>query len=287
MLKRVSLLAASLTSIAALSAGAVPLGGAACPATWTYGDRTLKLRWAEVWAGWESLAPIEGHTRDGKDWQEPERSRKHDEAFWEMKNFRKPAFLRCVYSNSKVMGEGPDVIVPIPDDSAKCHTAWRDAPGTAYVEFISCSPGNAPVPPISVAEPIGIATDLEGMTLRRPRDYLAKAVSARGGIWTEVADGRTAEAFFPEKGTRYRIGFAVETGLSREIAEIGPLPSAHHDFIFAIQRRFGVYKLKPWQGSDSIQVEYKGGYVNGEPIAPQEMRVVDMNDAESQRERQR
>lgn len=285
MLKRVVLLAGYLT-IAAFSADAGPLGGPTCPATWTYGDRTLKLRWASIWAGWESLAPIEGHARDGREWQEPERSRKRDEAFWTMKDFKKPAFLRCIYSNSKVMGEGPDVIVPIPDDSARCHTAWRDAADTAYVDSISCSPGKAPVPPISVAEPIGIGTDLEGMTLRQPRDHLAKVVAARGGIWKEVADGRTAEATFPGKGTRYRIRFATETDLSREIAEIGPLPSDRHDFIFAIQRRFGAYELKPWKGSDDIQVEHVEGYVSGKPIAQQEMRLVDTAASESRRQGQ-
>lgn len=274
MLKRVVLLAGYFI-MAALSAGAAPLGGPTCPATWTYGDRTVKLRWASVWARWESLAPIEGHTRDGREWQEPERSRKRDEAFWEMKDFKKPAFLRCIYSNSKVMGEGPDVIVPIPDDSEKCHTAWRDAPGTAYVDSISCSPGKAPVPPISVAEPIGVETDLEGTKLRQPRDHLAKVVVARGGTWKEAADGRTAEATFPEKGTRYRIRFATSTGLSWEIAELGPLSSERHDFIFAIQRRFGAYELKPWKGGDNIQVEHVEGYVNGKPTALQEMRLVD------------
>lgn len=285
MLKRVVLLAGYLT-IAAFSADAAPLGGPTCPATWTYGDRTLKLRWASIWAGWEPLAGIDGYTRDGREWQESERSRKHDEIFWKMQSFRKPAFLRCIYSNSKVMGEGPDVIVPIPDDSARCHTAWRDAADTAYVDSISCSPGKAPVPPISVAEPIGIGTDLEGMTLRQPRDHLAKVVAARGGIWKEAADGRTAEATFPGKGTRYRIRFAIESGLSREIAEIGPLPSERSDFIFAIQRRFGVYKLKSWKGSDDIQVEYGGGYENGQPLAPLEMRLVDTAASESRRQGQ-
>lgn len=274
MLKRVSLLAGYFI-IAALPANAAPLGGPTCPATWTYGDRTLKLRWAEVWAGRETLHGIYGYTRDGREWQEAERSRKHDEIFWEMKELRKPAFLRCIYSNSKVMGEGPDVIVPIPDDSKKCHTAWRDAADTAYVDSISCSPGKAPVPPISVAEPIGITTDLEGMTLRQPPNHLAQVVASRGGIWKQAADGRTAEATFPEKGTRYRIRFSTGTGLSWEIAELGPLPSERHDFIFAIQRRFGAYKLKPWKGRDDIQVEHVQGYVDGKPIAPQEMRLVD------------
>lgn len=63
------------------------------------------------------------------------------------------------------------------------------------------------------------------MTLRQPRDHLAMVVAAWGGTWKEAADGRTVEATFPEKGTRYRIRFAKDTGLSREISEIGALES--------------------------------------------------------------
>lgn len=283
MLKATLMISALL---AATPASAETLGGAACPETWRHGDRVLKLGWAETWGGSTELDAVGGKTRDGKDWEEPETTRKFDEVFWDMQNIDKPAFMLCQYGDSKVMSEGPTVIVPIPDDARKCHRAWRDAGDTVYVTAISCSPGKAPVPPISVVERISLQTDLDGLTLRQSRDALMAVAAGRGGIWRDGSDGRRAEVTFPARGTRYRIAFSAATGLSREIAQIGPPRNNRSDFVFAIERRFGGFRMNPWRGDDNVIVEHFFGKLDDKPV-PQELRLVDMNDPESQRERQR
>lgn len=174
----------------------------------------------------------------------------------------------------------------IPDDAQRCHTAWRDAGKTAYVTAISCSPGKAPVPPISVVERISLQTDLEGLTLRQSRDAPMAVAAVRGGVWRDGGESRRAEVTFPAQGTRYRIAFSAATGLSREIAQIGPLPDKRADFVFAIERRFGVFQMNPWRGDDNVIVEHFFGKLDDTPV-PQELRLVDMTDPESQRERQR
>lgn len=256
------------------SADAEALSGPTCPGTWTFDGQSLKLRWAEVWAGWESLAPIEGRTRAGKDWQEPERTPKKNEVFWDMGNFKKPAFLYCMYGNGLALNDETAIIVPVPSDSLTCHFAWRSGPSTSVITSISCSPGNAPVPPVSVVERITPQTELNGLMLRKSRAELEARTATRGAVWTDGADTNSATVAFPNQA-HYRVVFSPTSGLSREVALIGPTFDQNYDFVVAIQRRFGPYNLNPWKGEDNVWIDWDGGYREGKPREPEEMRLID------------
>lgn len=264
------------------TADAKSLSGPTCPAAWTFDGQRLKLRWAEVWAGWESLAPIEGRTRDGKDWQEPEGRREADEVFWDMGNFRKPAFLYCVYGSPRPRFEAPSLIVSVPDNSKTCHAAYLDTPKTTYITDISCSPGKAPVPPISMVERITPLTALDALMLRKSQAELKALTATRSAVWTDGSDENSATVVFPDNGARYRVVFSSASGLAREIALIGPVFDQRYDFVVAIQRRFGPYNLNPWKGEDNVWIDWDDGYRKGKPRVPEQMRLLDLNDPQTQ-----
>lgn len=263
------------------AANAKSLGGPTCPSTWNFDGNILKLRWAEVWAGWESLAPIEGRTRDGQDWQELERSPKQNEVFWEISDFKRPTFLYCLYGEHLARLTAPALIVPIPDDSKICHIAWQNKP-ELLATSISCSPGKAPVPPLSVVERLTPQTELDGLMLRKSRAELEARTAARGAVWTDE-DGKDSKMVaFPDNGARYRVEFSSTTGFAHEIALIGPKFEQRSDFVVDIQRRFGPYNMNPWKGEDGVGIIWDGGYRKDKPRVPEEMRLLDMNAPENQ-----
>ncbi|CAA7614927.1 exported hypothetical protein [Magnetospirillum sp. LM-5] len=281
MLKRIVLLFAIL-ALTMGGAEAKSLGGPTCPAAWTFDGQRLKLRWAKIYVGWEALAPIEGRTREGKDWQEPEGRRDVDEVFWGMGSFKKPAFLYCMYGNGLALNPETAVVVPVSDDSKTCHAEYRDTPKAAYITSISCSPGKAPVPPLSVVERLTPQTELDGLMLRKSRAELEARTAARGAVWTDEVGKDRKMVAFPDNGAHYRVECSSTTGLAHEIALIGPVAAPDFGFGVSIQRRFGPYNLNPWKGEDNIWVVWDDGYRKDKPRVPEEMRLLDMNAPENQ-----
>lgn len=146
-----------------------------------------------------------------------------------------------------------------------------------------------------MAETPSVASDIEGQRLRRPADELKRVVLSRGGRWDQPGEGKGAEIALGD--ARMRVVFSSATGLSRKIILYGPpWPPRDPAFYAAIIRRFGFpddpygdHCSRIWNAygpRKGIQVEWYRPCNTDSPSAPQEMRLVDMADPESKKERE-
>ncbi|CAA7614341.1 exported hypothetical protein [Magnetospirillum sp. LM-5] len=266
---------------------------AECPAEWSFGAERLPLFWANIWADYQVIDDEFGETSDV-----PGRASVQIEL---KKVDRRPLFLFCRYKEMS----GFNVAVSIPEGAKTCMVEWQGAKWDArekvnrdYVRALRAEcRGTLQGEPSQAfpAEIPSLTSDVEGLRLRQPADELKALVLSRGGSWTQWAVGAPAEIALGD--ARLRVVFSSATGLSRKVVLYGPpWPPRDPGFYAAIIQRFGLPEhpyaaqcTKAWNTygqNNDIQVEWYRPCKTDSPSAPQEMRLVDMADPESKKERE-
>ncbi|OAN50030.1 hypothetical protein [Magnetospirillum moscoviense] len=266
---------------------------AACPSEWTFGTQKQRLLWANTWA--DDGAIDNSHGDDPV--ESPGRAIiRIDMA----KVTQRPLFLYCRYKEMR----GFNLAVSIPEGVKTCLVEWQgtewdarekvnrhyvrtlraECRGTAHGEPSRVYPAEIPAP----------TSDIEGLRLRRSAEELKALVLSRGGTWTQWAEGAPADISFGE--IKLRVGFSLSTGLSRKIILYGPpWPPRDPGFYASIIQRFGFPDTpygdrcsRIWNAIGArkhIQVEWYRPCNTDSASAPQEMRLVDMADPQSMKDR--
>ncbi len=193
-----------------------------------------------------------------------------------MEKADKPAFLECDYIDIKTEEWLHRVVAPIPDGTQACHMVFHAKGRGVWIDVAECSPGSTPPPPPFLGEEVTDATDFDGLRLHETRDALKAETARRGGIWTDGGPGRDDDVVFTAPPAHYRVSFSEQTGLSRQIALIGPLPPIL-PFAFAYEavKRFGApYQPIYWLGRDKAWIELCEGSWR-DPVTPYELRLRD------------
>lgn len=265
---------------------------ASCPPKWTFGTETKRLEMANVWADYQTVEHEFGDTEEI-----PGKPVVHIDM---AKVDRRPLFLFCRYGKTR----GAELSVSIPEGVTSCAIEWKAAEWDAkektnhkYVRALRAEcRGSVQGEPSRVfpAETPSLSSDILGLRLRRPAEELKQDVLARGGTWTQLGEGMPAEITLGE--SKLRVVFSLTTGLSRKDVLYGPhWPPRDPAFYAAIIQRFGfpdypfVAKCtNAWnviRENDEVQVEWYRPCDKDASNAPQEMRLVDMADPHSKKER--
>lgn len=265
---------------------------AACPSEWTFGTQKQRLLWANIWADDQA---IDNNFDDPE--ETPGRAITHIDM---SKVNQRPLFLYCRYKEMS----GPILAVSIPEGAKTCMVEWKGAKWDAtekvnrdYVRALRAEcRGSVQGEPSRVfpAEPPSLNRDILGLRLRRPAEELKQDVLARGGTWAQLGEGMPAEITLG--GSKLRVVFSLTTGVSREIVLYGPhWPPRDSAFYTAIIQRFGFPDnpyaqdcRRVWNAygqNNDIRVEWYRPCDKDAPTAPQEMRLVDMADPHSKKER--
>lgn len=287
-MRKVLVLAFALT-VAFAAPGWASSVTAACPASWTFGGTLRSLHWGDVWVDEESQA---GDQDNAKEW--PGGALHH----WDMtKRSGRPLFLFCLYGKSW----GHHLAVSIPEGVSSCEVEWLGAKWNAkeklnadYVRVVRAEcKGKVQGQPSQVypIEQQTVSTKIEGLRLRQSQEALKRVVLARKGTWFQAASGAPAEVTMG--GKKLQVIFSQATGLSREIVVHGPplVPGDGKPFYAAIIRRFG-FPADPylkcgaaWDPKPEVQVEWRHDCGTHPQPAAQEMRLIDMADPESLKQR--
>ncbi len=214
---------------------------------------------------------------------------------------RRPLFLFCRYGKTR----GAELAVSIPEGVDTCAIDWKAAEWDAreqinhnYVRTTRAEcRGTVQGEPSNIypAETPSLTSDIEGLHLRRTANDLRQTVLARSGTWFQPAEGAPAEITFGD--TKIRVVFSLSTGLSRKIILYGPLwPPRNPAFYGSIIRRYGfpdnpiaarcTIAWNTYRETKEVQVEWYGPCAADGISASQEMRLVDMADPQSKKDRQ-
>lgn len=285
-------LLALLAVILSFSCARAQSVAAICPPKWTFGTETKYLERANVWAEYQIVDDEFGDTEEI-----PGRSVVHIDM---AKVDRRPLFLFCRYQKTW----GAELAVSIPEGVTTCAIQWKAAKWDAeekvnhkYVRALRAEcRGSVQGEPSRVfpAEAPSLTSDIQGLRLRRPAEELRQEVLARGGTWAQLGEGMPAEITLGD--SKLRVVFSLTTRLSRKIVLYGPhWPPRDPAFYAAIIQRFGfpdypfVAKCtNAWnviRENDEVQVEWYRPCDKDASSAPQEMRLVDMADPHSKKER--
>ncbi|TAN73909.1 MAG: hypothetical protein EPN20_02995 [Magnetospirillum sp.] len=196
---------------------------------------------------------------------------------------------------------GGGLAVTIPEGAAACEAEWiadewddEEKVNGNYIRTIRAQcfgTIRGAASSTHVTEIASPESALLGLRLRRTVDALKAHVRAVGGSWIQAAPAGPAEIVLGDQ--KVRVLFAASTGLSREIILYGPpWPPKDPAFYASIISRFGFPRNTRQEqcsrimwGVENIEVEWRRTCSTGPVIPFQEMRLVDMADPESRRDR--